>query len=119
MIRTAIFSACIFCFSAAAQAQSLKTPDEAAAAISDQFGVEVLKTERAMRDGRMTYLLTVMEPGSLSNGAFRVSRLRVDAGTGELVSAFDHNTSGYDLPGANSNRPDQDGRTLSGGVIWR
>ncbi len=98
------------------------TQEEAERKIAEDFGVEVLakRTRAGEIDGRAVWFLTVMNPGGTFNGAFQVNTLAVDQETGELVPAFRHRASGYDLPGAAS-LDDQTGvrPDMSGSRPWR
>lgn len=120
----------LFLAAAALGAASLAPPGAAAAVtqqeaerrVAEDFGVEVLtkRTRAGEIDGRAVWFLTVMNPGGTSNDAFQVNTLAVDRETGELVPAFRHRPSGYDLPGAvrlddqSTVRPD-----MSGARPWR
>ena len=111
-------------------AANLALPDPAAAVtqqeaerkVAEDFGVEVLtkRTRAGDIDGRAVWFLTVMNPGGTSNAAFQVNTLAVDRETGELVPAFRHKPSGYELPGASS-LDDQSGLRpdKSGSRPWR
>ncbi len=98
------------------------TQEEAERKVAEAFGVEVLSkhTRAGEIDGRAVWFLTVMNPGGTFNDAFQVNTLAVDQETGELVPAFRHRASGYDLPGAAS-LDDQSGvrPDMSGSVPWR
>ena len=88
--------------------------------VSERFGVQVLKTRAGEIAGRPVWLLTVMKSGGTRNDAFQVSTLAVDQKTGDLVPAFRHRESGYDLPAAGSGS----GKTVlqpntSRGRVWR
>ena len=72
--------------------------DAAAKQIAERYEVEVLKVRAGELDGRKVWLVTVMQPGGDSNGAFQVHLLAVDQETGELVPSFRHGASGYTLP---------------------
>ena len=72
---------------------------EAARQLEQAYGVKALKVRAGDVGGRAVWLVTVMNPGSDSNAAFQVNTLAVDQETGELVSAFRHGTSGYELAG--------------------
>jgi hypothetical protein len=79
-------------------AQAAVSQDAAAKRIAETYDVEVLKVQAGERDGRQVWLVTVMLPGGNRNNAFQVSVLAVDQETGELVSSFQHGSSGYSLP---------------------
>jgi hypothetical protein len=104
---------------AAAPAFAL-SQEEAKTAIAERYEVEVLKVEPGTIDGQRVWIVTVMEPGGTSNAAFRVARLAMDRTTGELVPAFRHDDSGYDLPPGGGRftrdvtRPDR-----AAGTVWR
>ena len=98
------------------------TKQEAERRLAETFGVEVIekRTRSGEIEGRAVWFMTVMNPGGDFNAAFKVTTLAVDQETGELVPAFRHKPSGYELPGAPSRdaqsgvRPD-----LSGARPWR
>ncbi len=96
--------------------------EEAERKVAEDFGVEVLAkhTRAGEIEGRAVWFLTVMNPGGTFNDAFQVNTLAVDQETGELVPAFRHRASGYDLPGAAS-LDDQTGvrPDMSGSRPWR
>ncbi|MDJ0946518.1 MAG: hypothetical protein QNJ30_23965 [Kiloniellales bacterium] len=98
------------------------TQQEAERKVAEAFGVEVLSkhTRAGEIDGRAVWFLTVMNPGGTFNDAFQVNTLAVDQETGELVPAFRHRASGYELPGAAS-LDDQSGvrPDMSGSGPWR
>lgn len=79
-------------------AQAAVSQEAAAKSIAERYGVQVLKVRAGERDGRKVWLVTVMQPGGNSNGAFQVHLLAVDQESGELVPSFQHRTSGYTLP---------------------
>ena len=93
----------------ASPAVAQMSPEAVSEQIAEEFGVEVLRIARNSTMSGQTFLVTVMQPEGTSNAAFAVSRLRVDAWTGELVPAFRHETSGYQLPGADSFVPNRQG----------
>ncbi len=98
------------------------TQEEAERKVAEDFGVDVLTkhTRAGEIDGRDVWFLTVMNPGGTSNDAFQVNTLAVDQETGELVPAFRHRASGYDLPGATSLDDQTDVRPdMSGSRPWR
>jgi hypothetical protein len=66
--------------------------------LSRRYGVQVLSAQRERRDGKPVYRMVVMNPGGDFNSAFAVHTLVVDAATGQLVSQFQNETSGYQLP---------------------
>ncbi len=67
--------------------------------VEEAYDVEVLKVREDEIDGRAVWLVTVMLPQGDYNTAFMVSSLAVDRESGDLVPAFRHRESGYDLPG--------------------
>lgn len=79
-------------------AQAAVSQEAAGKSIAERYGVQVLKVRAGERDGRKVWLVTVMQPGGNSNGAFQVHLLAVDQQSGELVSSFQHQASGYTLP---------------------
>ena len=83
-------------------AAAAMSEDEASRLISERFDVQVLKVRAGEIDDRPVWLLTVMRGGGTRNDAFQVSTLAVDQETGELVPAFRHRESGYDLPAVRS-----------------
>lgn len=97
---------------ATAVAQGELTPEAAAQQVAESYGVEVLDVAEADEDGRPVYIVTVMNPGDNSNGAFQVNRLMVDRATGELVSQFRHGAAGYTLPGGGGATTGADGRMI-------
>lgn len=97
------------------------TAEEVEAMVAERYEVEVLKVEADRLEGQAVWMVTVMEPGGTSNGAFRVTRLAVDRQSGELVPAFRHNpSSGYQLPDSGGRftrdivAPDR-----ASGTVWR
>lgn len=94
--------------------------DEAAQDIAERYGVEVLKVREGEVDGVPAWLVTVMFPGGNFNSAFQVQTLAVDKQSGDLIPAFRHGTSGYQLPGrfSGSPRSDSDPTQMNRG-IWR
>lgn len=89
----------------ATRAQDVKSAEEVSAIVAQAFGVEVLRIAPVDADGRPAYRVTVMNPGGDSDGAFQVTTLVVDAGTGGLIPQFRHKAAGYDLPGPPTNAP--------------
>ena len=75
------------------------TEQEAKRQIEEAYDVEVLRVREGEIDGRAVWLVTVMSPEGDSNSAFMVSSLAIDRESGDLVPAFRHRDSGYDLPG--------------------
>jgi hypothetical protein len=94
--------------------------EEVKATIAERYEVEVLKVEPGTLDGQRVWMVTVMEPGGTSNAAFRVARLAVDRESGELVPAFRHDRSGYDLPpGGGRFTRDITRPNRAAGTVWR
>ncbi|TQV79002.1 hypothetical protein [Denitrobaculum tricleocarpae] len=92
---------------AKAEARSLEA---VAAEIASRYDVEVLRSsEVVLADGSSAYELVVMRPGGNSNAAFQVTRLLADPESGDLIPAFRHGRSGYDLSGAPRFNPGRDG----------
>ena len=75
------------------------TDEQAKRQVEDSYDVEVLRVRESEIDGRAVWLVTFMVPQGESNAAFMVSSLAIDRQTGDLVPAFSHRASGYDLPG--------------------
>ena len=75
------------------------TDEEAKRQVEETYDVEVLAVHEGEIDERAVWLVTFMVPEGNSNAAFMVSRLAVDQETGDLVPAFRHRASGYELPG--------------------
>ena len=85
---------------ALAQADAQAGAEAAARQIAERYGVEVLEVQPGEIDGRMVWLLTVMQPAGSGNATFQVNNLAVDQESGALVPSFRHRTQGYDLPPA-------------------
>jgi hypothetical protein len=101
--------------SVAAQAVKPATPfghdhvaQRLANGLSSRFGVQVLRARREQLDGKPVYRMVVMNPGGDFNEAYAVHTLVVDAKTGELVSQFQNESSGYQLS-APADRTPRDG----------
>ena len=75
------------------------TDQEAKRQVEESYAVEVLDVRESEIDQRAVWLVTFMVPPGDSNAAFMVSSLAIDRETGDLVPAFRHRTSGYELPG--------------------
>ncbi len=73
---------------------------QAAAKIAETYDVRVLRVREGEIGGTAVWLVTVMKGGGARNDAYQVTTLAVDRETGDLVPAFRHQPSGYDLPGA-------------------
>ena len=76
------------------------SPEAAAAALAERFSVKVLRVTPIERDGKQLYAVVVMNPGGNFNEAFKVTTLVVDVETGDLITQFRPQNSGYDLPEA-------------------
>lgn len=92
-----------------APALSAVSQSEAAKMVAESFGVQVLRVRPGQVGERRVWLVTVMNRGGDFNSAFQVNTLAVDQGTGELVPAFRHRSSGYDLPAAAPGSERRDG----------
>ncbi len=79
----------------AARSWAAMSEDQVRAAITRDYGVEILRIRADTLDGRAVFLVTVMNPGGDFNTAFQVNTLAVDAETGRLVPQFRHNPSGH------------------------
>lgn len=75
------------------------TDQQAKDQVEGSYDVEVLRVRESEIDGRAVWLVTFMVPQGDSNAAFMVSSLAIDRQTGDLVPAFSHRASGYELPG--------------------
>ena len=75
------------------------TDQEAKRQVEESYAVEVLDVRESEIDQRAVWLVTFMVPPGDSNAAFMVSSLAIDRETGDLVPAFRHRASGYELPG--------------------
>ncbi|MEX0923193.1 MAG: hypothetical protein WD489_04030 [Rhodovibrionaceae bacterium] len=97
------------------------TQQEAAEKIAEEYGVEVLKTDALLQDGRAVILLTVMQPGSDDNAAFQVNTIAVDAKTGELIPGFRRMETGSVTSNGASASTIENRRPSSArsGGIWR
>ena len=104
----------------AAPALAEMSTEEIAKAVSEAYGVTVLRVVAAEDDGRPVYLVTFMNPGGDFNEAYLVSTIVVDAETGKKVPQFQHGPSGYRLPGAPVHGVDRRGSDAARkGVAWR
>ncbi len=123
-VKTLILAAAVLAAAnlAAAGEAAAVSQQEAERKVAEDFGVEVLtkRTRAGEVGGRAVWFLTVMTPGGTTNDAFQVNTLAVDRETGDLVPAFRHKPSGYELPGASS-LDDQSGvrPDMSGSLPWR
>ncbi len=93
-----LLAAGLFLALPAVPAQAAVSEAEVAKLIAERYAVEVLRVRAGERDGRRVWLVTVMQPGGNRNSAFQVHVLAVDRESGELVSSFQHHSSGYTLP---------------------
>ena len=81
-------------------ARAAVSSEEAAAKVAEQYGVQVLRVRAGVLDTTPVWLVTVMKPGGDNNDAFQVTTLAVDQESGNLMPAFRHGSSGYELPAA-------------------
>jgi hypothetical protein len=93
------------------------SPDEVKQKIEKEYGVQVLKVTPADLDGKKVYDIRVMRKNG-GNGAFGITSLAVDAESGDLVPAFRHKASGYELPDQVEGDPRQV-LVPSRGSTWR
>jgi hypothetical protein len=104
---------------AAAVPAAAATQQEAEALVAERFGVEVLKARPGFVDGRLVWLVTVMNPGADSNSAFVVSTVAVDQETGEPLRGYEPIETGR-LPAAGppaaAQEPPATGLAPSGGA---
>ena len=84
------------------------SPEAAAGAVAQRFGVTVLRVAPIERDGKPLYSVVVMNPGGNFNEAFKATTLLVDPDSGDLVPQFRQENAGYDLPAAPDRRPPAD-----------
>ncbi len=88
--------------------------------LTQQYGVKVLRLTQGEYDGKKVFLATVMNPAGNSNGAFEVATLAVDPQTGNLIPAFRHTKTGYELSGAESTNTNRNDWGVPGsGRTWR
>ncbi len=99
MVARALLTGSMAFFVSSGSANAQVTDMEARRQIETSYDVEVLRVSEDEIDDRVVWLITVMVPSGDSNNAFMVSTLAVDQETGNLVPAFRHRTSGYELPG--------------------
>lgn len=99
MVARALLTGLMAFFVSSAGAKAQVTDMEARRQIETSYDVEVLRVNEGEIDDRVVWFITVMVPSGNSNDAFMVSTLAVDQETGDLVPAFRHRTSGYELPG--------------------
>ncbi len=103
----------------AAGSLAAMSEDQVRAAITRDYGVEVLRIRADTVDGRAVFLVTVMNPGGDFNEAFQVNTLAVDAETGQLVPQFRHHASGHSFSGGLSNVPNRQSPDAARGRTWR
>lgn len=102
----------------AAMGQSLMSEEKARQAIEDRYGVQVLRVEKADRDGIPVFVAKVMNPPGNYNEAFQVNMLVIDRRSGELVPQFRHGASGVSYPGDGPRQvPDDSGPALREGTF--
>lgn len=97
MLRTAAalaLAAALGAFCGSAEA-GVKSPADIAAGIEKSRGVKVLKLQETRVDGRVAYIVSVMNAGGESNAAFQVERILVDAETGVPILTFRHGPTGW------------------------
>lgn len=77
--------------------------DDVSKKLAETYNVRVLDVRLAEHDGRTVYAAKVMRTGEgAGNGAFMVTTLLVDPMTGDLVSTFEHGTTGYSTSATDS-----------------
>ena len=94
-MSAALLTGSLLCGNAVAQVTDQQTKRQ----VEDSYDVEVLRVRESEIDGRAIWLVTFMVPPGDSNDAFMVTSLAIDQQTGNLVPAFRHRASGYELPG--------------------
>ncbi len=92
--RTVAAAVVLALLSAAAGAET-KSPEEITAELEKSRGVKVLRLQETQVDGRMAYIVSVMNAGGDSNSAFQVERILVDAETGAAVPTYRHGPTGF------------------------
>lgn len=94
----------LFCLGAmAAPASAQLSTDEAGKKLAETYNVRVLDVRLAEHDGKPVYAAKVMRTGEgAGNAAFMVTTLLVDPMTGNLISAFEHRTTGYETSATDS-----------------
>lgn len=96
----------LFCLGAmamAAPAVAQLSTDEAGKKLAETYIVRVLDVRLAEHDGKPVYAAKVMRTGEgAGNAAFMVTTLLVDPMTGNLISAFEHGTTGYETSATDS-----------------
>jgi hypothetical protein len=95
MLRTsAVALALALGFAGTALAQ-VKSPADIAGEIEQTRGVKVLKLQETRIDGRVAYVVSVMNAGGNSNAAFQVERILIDAETGAPIPTYRHGPTGW------------------------
>ncbi|MGH7013613.1 MAG: PepSY domain-containing protein [Stellaceae bacterium] len=77
--------------------------------LAQRYGVQVLRADRELLDGKPVYRMVVMNAGGDFNEAYAVHTLVVDAASGALVSQFQHAPAGYALAASPDRTPRDDG----------
>ena len=108
-IRGSAVALCLAIAGLSTPALAAVSQSEAAKMVAQTFDVQVLRVRIGQAGNRRVWLITVMNRGGDFNTAFQVNTLAVDQGTGELVPAFRHRSSGYDLPAAAPGSERRDG----------
>ena len=76
-------------------AAEVKSPADLTAELEKSRGVKVLKLQETRVDGRVAYIVSVMNPSGDSNAAFQVERILVDAETGAPILTYRHGATGW------------------------
>jgi hypothetical protein len=108
---------CVLLLVSAAQAGV--TADEVKKRLEQAYPVQVLKVAPADVDGRAAFAARVMSKDTRTNGSFAVWTLMVDGDTGELLPAFRHHASGYDIPDTVTGDPHEINVPEQGAKTWR
>lgn len=95
MGRTAAVALVLALGLSGAAAAQVKSPADIAAGIEQSRGVKVLKLQETRVDGRVAYIVSVMNLGANSNAAFQVERILVDAETGAPIPTYRHGPTGW------------------------
>ena len=106
---------CLVLAVSASPASAQLSTDEAGKKLAETYNVRVLDVRLAQHDGRAVYAAKVMRTvEGAGNGAFMVTTLLVDPMTGDLVSTFEHGTTGYSTSATDSHEPrlDSSGREM-------
>ena len=90
MRRTAAVALVLALGLAGVASAQVKSPADIAAGLEQSRGVKVLKIEETRVDGRVAYIVSVMNAGANSNAAFQVERILVDAETGAPIPTYRH-----------------------------